>query len=69
MMVVEMMTVMLDWHFAPSASRLPEDSEQCESLIPLNTVSPNDFCSWANPAQRSTDPLSPQPVCGGPVCV
>ncbi|XP_076012119.1 solute carrier family 35 member F5-like isoform X2 [Genypterus blacodes] len=27
--------------------RLPEDSEQCESLIPLNTVSPNDgaFCS------------------------
>ena len=31
----------------PPAHRLPEDSEQCESLIPLHAVSPNEggFCS------------------------
>lgn len=42
-MVVMMMTVMMiDAPLPLPACRLPEDSEQCESLIPLNTISPSD---------------------------
>lgn len=55
MTVVKMMTVMMiDSRLAPLAHRLPEDSEQCESLIPLHAVSQHEgsFCSWSGrPAQ------------------
>lgn len=42
LMVVTMMIVMVIDAPPPPARRLPEDSEQCESLIPLNTISPSD---------------------------
>lgn len=45
-----MTAVMTDVPLHLHPDRLPEDSEQCESLIPLHSLSSADgsFCSWCN---------------------